>query len=250
MFILSSNIFPWHLLQNTPIQVIQFPFRFLMFTTLFGSVTAAYLLDYLFESNSNHKFAVLTILVSLFAAGLWYSSIQNAYPHSLLSKSELVITKKMITENKIPETYVDQYVPIRSIPNLERIKRHEVNLNQRIIAEVPIVEKHGNVFTFDNIKKGDVIDLPYIRYKYTHAKLNGKNVPISFSRRGTVQIIAPRNYTHLKINLSYGNRNLFILATSLSVLAWIYLLGSAWITKLLGVLSRSSKKILSSEPTI
>ena len=249
-FILSSNVFPWHLLQNTPIQVIQFPFRILMFTTLFGSAITARILVNVFENGTQRNFIVMTAVVSLVAGGLWYSSIQKAYPHSLLSKPQLIITKKMLNEDKLPETYVNQYMPSRAAAEMERVQHHEVNLNQKIIAQVPAVEKHGNVFTFDNIKKGDVIDLPSIRYKYTHAKLNGKNVPISFSKRGTVQIVAPRNYTHLKINLSYGNRNLFILATSLSVLAWIYLLGSAWITKLLGVLSRSNKEILSTEPTI
>jgi len=43
VFLVSTSIFPWHLFQNTPLALIQFPFRLLMFTSMFLSVTGSYL---------------------------------------------------------------------------------------------------------------------------------------------------------------------------------------------------------------
>lgn len=242
-FLLGTNIFPWYLLQNTPIQVIQYPFRFFMFTTLFGSAVAAQGLTFIFEHWSTKTFSVLTVLTAVVAGGLWYSSISNAYPHSLLSKPELIITQKMIADNKVPESYIDQYVPVRATKQLENIKHHEVNINDKIIAQIPTNDNHRNVYTLQGIKKGDVIDLPYIRYKYTQAKVNGRRVPITFSKRGTVQMIAKHNYSEMRISLSYGDKGLFTLATSFSVLAWIYLLFSEVIASALSKLRRPKIEI-------
>jgi len=92
-----------------------------------------------------------------------------------------------------------------------------------------------------NVKKGDKIDLPYIKYKYTQARIYGRRVSISPSKRGTVQLVAKHNYANLRINLSYGSRNLFTLATSLSVLMWIYLLFSRPIAFVLDKLKRKDE---------
>lgn len=83
--------------------------------------------------------------------------------------------------------------------------------------------------------------MPYIKYKYTQAHIHGRKVPISASKRGTAQIVATQNYDRLRIDLSYGSRNLFTLATGLSVLAWIYLLLSKPIAWALAKLKRKDK---------
>jgi len=188
-FILSTNVFPWHLLQNTPIQVIQYPFRILLFASLFGSIVAAKEITLVFQVSFDKYFAGVALLTAVVAGGLWYSSISNAYPGTLLSKSQLVIDSKMIDAGKIPDSYLEQYVPLSAQKNLNQVAKHVVSINGHESAQIPRAAYNSNFFTFKHIKKGDKIDLPYIKYKYTQAQIDGRQVPISASKRGTVQII-------------------------------------------------------------
>ena len=238
---LATNIFPWKLLQNTPVQAIQFPFRFLLFATLFGSVVMAKELSFAFEFVFENHFVFMSLITAIVAGGLWYSSIQNAYPNTLLSRSQLVIDNNTVSSNRVPDPFPGQYLPKRAADNLNQINNHMVKVNGRKFVQIPEEEHNGNSFTLEGIKKGDVIDLPYIRYKYTQASIYGRKVPISFSKRRTVQLVAKHNYANLRINLSYGSRNLFTLVTSLSVLMWIHLLFSRPIAFVLDKLKRKDE---------
>lgn len=240
-FILSSSIFPWSLFQNTPIQVIQFPFRFLLFASLFGSVIAAKEISLAFEKGFEKYFVAMALLTAMIAGGCWYSSIASAYPNSLLSKSELIINSKMIAADKVPDSYLEQYVPSIGQKDIDQVKKHVIKINVHESAQIPRTNHNGNFFTLKNVKKGDKIDLPYIKYKYTQARIYGRRVSISPSKRGTVQLVAKHNYANLRINLSYGSRNIFTLATSLSVLMWIYLLFSRPIAFVLDKLKRKDE---------
>jgi hypothetical protein len=72
---LTTNLFPWHIFQNTPISVIQFPFRFLMFTSLFGSIILTQILEVIFDTNKKANFIVVLAVLTLSTGGLWINSI-------------------------------------------------------------------------------------------------------------------------------------------------------------------------------
>jgi len=221
--ILSTSLFPWEILQNTPIQVIQYPFRILMFTALFGSIVAAQTIQLLLPKLLDKHFVVVAALLTVITGGLWMSSIASAYPKSLLSKSDLIITKKMIETNKIPDSYVDQYVPTKGTVDLPSIIQHKLIVDGAPTIQTPVEIDHGNDFYLYQVKKGDKIDLPYVRYKYTKAMIDGKEINVENSSRGSVQVIAPNSAESVTVHLSYGNRPLFAVATGLSVLTWLLL---------------------------
>ena len=152
-FLLSTKVFPWHLLQNTPIQVIQYPFRILLFASLFGSVIAAKEITLAFKVSFDKYFAGVAVLTAVIAGGLWYSSISNTYPGTLLSKPQLVIDSEMIDSGKIPDSYLEQYVPLSAQKNLDQVAKHVVEINGHESAQIPRTAYNGNFFTFKHIKR-------------------------------------------------------------------------------------------------
>jgi hypothetical protein len=205
-FVLSSNLFPWRFLQHTPIQVIQFPFRILMFTTLFGSIIVAKSVEIIFDSSFDKNFLVVLLPAIVIMGGLWASSILNTTEHSLVSKKEFVISNEMIKKNAIPETYLNQYVPARTQKYLPDILNHEVKINGHESFQSPRVIGFANEFKLGNIKKGDRIDLPYIDYKYTRAFLNGRKLNIIKNDKGIVEFESPVSTNYAKIDLTYDSK--------------------------------------------
>lgn len=222
--LVTTNLFPWHWLQNTPIEVIQFPYRFLMFTTLFGSVIATVVLNKFLKQPWERHFVILCSVVTIVTGGLWMVSIRLALDSPSIPSPKLIITQKMINENLIPDTYLTQYIPKKSLAKFDTVSQHQVFVNGEQSVQVPAVVGNGNDFYFENVKKGSIIDLPYVRYKYTKAFVNGKSVPVWNSQRGSVELRVPENTKHLTIHLTYQNRKLFGLALIISIATWIYLL--------------------------
>lgn len=230
-FLFTTNLFPWQLFQNTPIEVIQFPYRFLMFTTLFGSIILAQSIGMIFKNQLNTRFPIILSILVIFNGAMWGSSIINGAKGVLLASPKLYITQKMINEGRVPSTNLPQYIPDAMLPNLESILAHQVLINDKMSVQVPTVKDHSNDFYVDNVKKGDKIDLPFVKYKYTKAKFNGQKVPITMSKRGFVEVTVPKTTKSATINLSYGNRTLFMWAEVLSILTWIYLFGSKYFVR-------------------
>lgn len=239
-FLLSTSLFPWHILQNTPIEVIQFPYRLLMFVTLFGAIVATRIVEIGLGTYPKQYFPILLFCVTFICGGLWTNSITNAAQGQLLQNPKTRITRKMIRDDKIPNSYLEQYVPKTGQAMLYTMTQHKINVNDKTYTQEPIENNHGNDFYLTDIKKGDVIDLPYVRYKYTKANFNGQSVPVQLSKRGSVQIIAPKDAAEVTIHMHYGNRKLFGLALVISTLAWIWLICSSMIVKIFGSFSKKS----------
>lgn len=63
---LTTNLFPWRLLQNTPFNIIQFPWRFMGVQSLFASILVTYILTTISTKNSKQLisfFICLNVLI-------------------------------------------------------------------------------------------------------------------------------------------------------------------------------------------
>ncbi len=208
IFLLSTNLFPWSLLQNTVFNVIQFPFRLLMFSSLFLSITGSYLfLTYV--SNQTHLYSVTALLIILF--GFWGSSFKTATANkTLIADSHAVITSKMIRENKIPDTYLDQYVPAKSKVSMVGVTQHQALINGKPSVVKPFDNAGHESITLDNLSKNDTVDMPFIKYKYSQVLLNGKPINNYSSKRGTIEFRNPNSLKHAHITINYGSHKLFM----------------------------------------
>lgn len=227
-FLFTTNLFPWHLLQNTPIEVIQFPYRFLMFATLFGAIILTQSIGILFKNQLNTNFPIILLILVIFNSVMWESSIINGNKGVLLASPKLDITQKMVNENRVPSTNLLQYIPDAMQSSFELALAHQIFINKKSSVQIPTIKNHSDEFYVGNIKRNDKIDLPFVKYKYTKAQINGQKVPITMSKRGFVELIVPKDTKSATINLSYGNHNLFMCAEILSILTWIYLFCSKY----------------------
>lgn len=223
---LATDLFPWRILQNTPISAIQLPYRLFMFTTLFGSIIAAKSLTIILEGSVKEHFPVVICLLTLITGGFWAESIDYASKGEYLATPRLTSLKNLSDVDAFPQIYLNQYVPKKSLSEISTFWDHLIYINGIQTQQVPTSSEDGSDFYLTDIKEADLIDLPMVRYKYSRATFNGKEVKVKSSGRGSVQIVAPSNATNVTVHISYGNRWLFGWAYVLSVVTWIWLGGS------------------------
>ncbi|WP_334329659.1 hypothetical protein [Companilactobacillus sp. HBUAS59699] len=222
-FLLATNTFPWSLLQHTPIHAIQFPFRILMFTTLFTSVIAAKVIEL---SVQNYSFKIWWIVAGMFVVincSLWSLSFNKSIDQTLLSRDDLVITNEMINKGEIPDSYLEQYIPKKSQQSIAQIEQHVAIVDGKKLTMKPAITPEGNQYQFENIKSQTVIDLPVAYYRGTILKINGEKVPASRSSRGGLRWQADHAYTNVTLTTNYANRTVYLSVAVISLLAWIYL---------------------------
>ncbi|CAJ1193003.1 hypothetical protein CPR19088_GLDEOEPO_00432 [Companilactobacillus paralimentarius] len=210
IFLFSTNLFPWQILQNTFLNVIQFPFRLLMFASLFLSVTGSYLFKtYLINQNSNKQiFSIIALLVILF--GFWSSSFKVSTTNkTLIADSHAVINNKMIRENRIPDTYLDQYVPAKSKKFMVGVTQHQVLINNQPTVAHPLEKSGCESINLSNLRKNDNVDMPFIKYKYSNVLVNGRPVNNYSSQRGTIEFHNSNRIKHAHITVDYGSHKLF-----------------------------------------
>ncbi|WP_125589686.1 hypothetical protein [Companilactobacillus jidongensis] len=224
-FFMTTDIFPWDLFQNTPIRVIQFPFRFLMVATLLTAVIAAKLLIMLIESFHMSKLQLpITILLAIILCGFWISSAQTAQQQKMISKKTQIITSKQIKKHSVYEDYYEQYSPAAAGKFIKSTIWHIGKINNQKITFNPQAKGESTVFKLGEMSKNTVIELPIIRYKNTELTINGKRAKISTSKNGTVKTKLNKKIKHPNFKVTYKTTNLAIFSAALSLVTWISLL--------------------------
>lgn len=223
-FLMSSSIFPWSWLQHTPIHAIQFPFRILMFTTLFASMIAAKIIELSVKGYGRNTWLVLAGMFIVINCSLWSISFNKSIDNTLISRSDLVITNKMINQGTIPDSYLEQYIPKSAQASIMEIEQHVAIINGKKLNLKPSITPEGNQYELSNLKQGSTIDLPVAYYHGTTAKINDKRIAIHKSARGGIRWTADRNYKKVAITTTYEDKKVSWVVMIVSVLTWIYLI--------------------------
>lgn len=223
---LVSDLFPWSILQNTPIQVIQYPFRILMFTTLFASMIGSQIIDMITHDLKFRNWLIILGIFIVVNSGMWMMSMSSSVKGNLLSQRTQVISNKMIDDGMVPDSYLEQYVPSNSQKKLSSIEQHLVVVNNKGTNIKPITTIEGNEFVLNNIKKDSIVELPVIYYKDTVAKVNGKTISINRSKSDGISFKSNRSYKKALITTNYQNKRLYTLIVLISLVTWIYLIST------------------------
>ena len=70
IFLISTNLFPWHILQNTPISVIQYPYRLLIFATLFAAVSGSLIIKTVVQNDDSERQWLVAALCGVLMFGV------------------------------------------------------------------------------------------------------------------------------------------------------------------------------------
>lgn len=256
LIIVSTGSFPWNVLSDTPLGMIQLTFRYLSYASMFLSVILGLSVNDLYESETfdttfkRGMVPVLTICIfMLFYVGFHHDSL-NA-----LKNSQSQFLKNTDTFNQLPDqTFVNNsnydyllnypvkygeldYYPKKARRSTGNVSYNETNLSiinniavvgRKKIHVSPLCESNKMTYKLHTRKQADV-DLPALRYKGSYAELNGKRTTLINSSRGTIQVRTKKGIN--TITVGYSPSKSYYVGIIISVMTWISLLALAFYRK-------------------
>ncbi|WP_338215735.1 hypothetical protein [Companilactobacillus muriivasis] len=231
LFLISTSLFPWSILQNTPISVIQYPYRLLIFATLFAAVSGSLMITELVRQCDIKMQWGVAALCGILMMGIWLSSFKSATNHTMISDPHGVIDTAMINEDRIPDSYLNQYVPKETLNYLSSVTEHQMYINNKVVKAVPHDDRDTAVLKINKLQKGDDINLPIIRYRLTRVSVNGRPVPFWTSTRGTIEFKVKQSSRSNRIVVSYGSGKLYAGLICLTILGFLIIAGDIFLQK-------------------
>lgn len=212
LFVASSN-FPWFMLVDTPIANLQFPYRIVPFSI--GLIVLSSMMairDYLvYKSNINIKYLTTTLLIivtlftTIFSLHRYKAIMDSTYKVEVSKQGHLNyvpfaqyrVTNKTFNKqfNSSFDTYgAFDYWTKKATENKSSITNHIVlDATGNPVRSKMLINNSNAKFLIKNTKR-QKIDLPFIKYNgipYV-VTIDGKRVSTKISKRGTIEVIAPR----------------------------------------------------------
>lgn len=242
-FACTTTLFPWEDLQYTKLVHIlgemQFPFRLLAYATLFLAVTSSYIISRIINAsgkkNSLFLFICALLIVNYFGM-VSQNSVAMRNPNSnLLTKvnssttplsSGSIVNKdnyNSIFEYSVLYGERDYYHKKSFEGNkIDTILTNKMYLNNHEVDHEIISVKANEIIYSLNAKKSGYLDLPTIVYKGTKVFVNGKEVTIKQSDRGTVSINIEKGKN--MIDIKYVPSKVYYYLIGLSVITWVFII--------------------------
>lgn len=213
-FIMSTKLFPWNLLQETPFSLIQFPWRWLSFSTLFLAAFLSWELCQLkFKNTKVWIFLLLVFIMTLHVSGLQNMKIEEAERYGTISLKNY--------DEALDHKGTVDYSAVQAVPDGTHMD--STILNHKVFINSKIRKKSFQMTNYDgklSVNGAKTIDLPILYYKgYVATNQNGDSLPIEISSRGTLKISSTKNTK--EINVSYKNTIIQKLSWTVSILGWI-----------------------------
>lgn len=256
LIIVSTGSFPWNVLSDTPLGMIQLTFRYLSYASMFLSVILGLSVNDLYESETfdttfkRGMVPVLTICIFMLSYVGFHHDSLNA-----LKNSQSQFLKNTDTFNQLPDrTFVNNsnydyllnypvkygeldYYPKKARRSTGNVSYNETNLSiinniavvgRKKIHVSPLFESNKMIYKLHTRKQADV-DLPALRYKGSYAELNGKRTTLINSARGTIKVRTKKGIN--TITVGYSPSKSYYVGIIISVMTWISLLVLAFYRK-------------------
>lgn len=212
-WLLSTNLFPWLILQNTPVQLIQFPWRILGFQVLFGSLILS--IVFMKHAAIDKKSAryIAAIILSLFvvsaAAKVTHSrKVQSLSDHVLMNKEKL----SYYTTSGTGGLY--DYAPLEALKNKEHLEKHEVKIGNKW-KNAPYKASDSKIVYTVQESNEQKLTLPVYDYWGTAVKVNGQKANVENSD-GLVTVKGLKGANTIEVSSYYPAKMIVALLISLS----------------------------------
>lgn len=225
-FICSTRVFPWFLMNHSPLKPIQYPTRFFIISTLCLALIGGYLFKLYFGNQLKIMKLLALSIVVLTVQGVWLSSV-NQFENSSNSYKLWHYAPENKESGIWGPMYIEQYTPQRGQKYLKdvlkyraRIDGHTVRLKNKQIISKPNAIKYVLPKTKVNPK---YVDLPMFSYRNIQAfDTDGRHLQSKVSARGTVEVKLS-TYSN-KIILKYIPSIIDISGIIISLITWILLI--------------------------
>lgn len=218
LLIMTSNLFPWSLLQNILYQ-IQFPWRLFTIITLLVAIVSGSLI--IATTNNKKSQLAIVIMTSIIAIGLNYSTILKAQ----YTINNDFVTNQILADELAGDYFngVDDYTPKsadNSFNDREKIKAHLIKIgDQWIEPKATKISDNTITFTINNEHNQKTAILPVYAYPGEKVTLNNKDIEYDTAYNGATKVKLKEginNYT-----ISYKYTTLAIISKMISLIAMI-----------------------------
>lgn len=199
----STKLFPWFLLQNTPLNIIQAPWRFMIFGTFFISFSSSiFLIDYFKILLLNRK--KMVVLLALFLLSLNYSSVVSMVNVNTLGLQGVFSNSEIKEKVSSFETY--DYVPSGFENFTDNLSNRTVLINDHAVVPTENASDSKIEFTFNNnFKDNATTTLPIYSYKGVTITVNDQPVKALSSPSELVSVKTDRGINTVVIKYKYTN---------------------------------------------
>ncbi len=235
IFVVSSNIFPWEIMMNTPVKVIQFPFRLSAFASVLLAFTGGELFSRLLPDSKLKKVGTVGI-ATLVMLGTWYSGTRQFINSPTATTDDNFIDVKVYTgdKDKVYYWYLDQYNTKKAVENFDDIFYHQATIDGKKYSLQKIEAIPDGLKYKDKVleKKQQVI-LPISNYKNLHVYQGKKELTHQESKTGMVMIKDTRTGA---VTVKYEKSLIDKLSVIVSMITWLG-------TLVIIILKKFSKKV-------
>lgn len=235
--------FPWKYFTNTPLSIIQFPYRYTSYAIAFLAVILSKILIDLEFSNVNNRL-ITSIIVLLFLtlyAGSIYSDLSrnknsiNKNPiltstrrgqyRTLTSASDLPV---IVTNNFYNKQFSygalygeTDYMPEKASKEWESVLNRITIINGKRVAVYQESQPNKLIYKV-KLPQNSIINFPALAYTHTVVTVNGDRTKFDISNRGTVQL--KLNSGNYKIEVAYVPTKLLMVLRIVALIGWIFLI--------------------------
>lgn len=262
--VLSTSLFPYTELARIDslffLGMIQFPYRFLTYATLFMAVTLSLILERIFKKFKAHRrilfVCMLGMVMCLYVQTLTpvLDRIYDATPEMRLKKGDLlepVPAGSILDKNNYYDMYTyrvlygetDYYPKVSFDGNVttpdsklqkmilnrsQSIMLHKVKIENKDITLAPFIAPNELGYRI-KLQKATVVDLPVVNYPSERVYINGKRSSYSVSDRGTVQVKLEQGENRVRV--CYVMNKMYYILFGIAVMMWLIVIITTFIKK-------------------
>lgn len=223
ILMVTTTLFPWSFLNDTPLDIIQFPFRLTAYTTVYLIFAGTFALSNALEEKTFSKYNFPAVLLLIVAMLSIFTIVTNQITARAYS-SGISATKLDITRFK--NSPLNDYSPINSTKLSQTIvkKKFAINHGQYTNKIRLIAQKDCLVFNYKTNGSRTIVDVPVVDYKGVVVKDGKNSLSVSRTKRGTLEVVLDGNRNH-SVTISYQASKLRIASLVVSILSVILFAG-------------------------
>lgn len=213
--IMATSIFPWKYIPIVP-TVIQFPWRFLIVSTLTLSIISGINIYHcMYDMKSNNIY--ILILIILIYSGTY---ISNSVKYDVAFDTSYLNNNIELVNNQCAAY---EYLPLKANSNLEYIRQRSNGIV--ITSGIATIENEQKdesnmTFTIKESSENTTLELPYIYYLGYTIKINDSKIDYTESDNGFIQITI-QAYDSASVEVTYTGTLIEKISFAISIISSI-----------------------------
>lgn len=215
--LMTTKLFPWKLVQETPIILIQFPWRLMSIATLLLCFISSYVIKNLLKKDELKMVGVCITAIILIFINV-YSVSHSPFVNNRIGSDDI--------PNIISSYKTDNYKPVG-------YEKYDYLTNNHLVSVDGVPKQTDRVVTENEYKfkvittKSDELILPIYFYKGMQVFINEKKVEISQANHPMISIMSVSGENKIKVVFRYSM--LSKLSVAISMVWWIII--AIWLLK-------------------